>query len=64
MFLEFLYTVEEGTPGKHVPEGLFDKAYVLIFASQKRVHSIFVKFLYIVVEGRLLKVLLRDYSTK
>ena len=40
-----------GTPAKRVPEGLFDKVGVLIFAPQNRVCSMFLLFLYIVEGG-------------
>ena len=39
MFLQFLYIVERGTPGKRVPEGFFDKVCISIFAAQNRVRS-------------------------
>ena len=45
MFLEVLYIVEVGIPGKRVPEDFFEKVYVLIFAPKNRVHSMFLEFL-------------------
>ena len=41
MFLEFLSIVEGGTPGESVPESFFNIAFVLIFATQNRVRSMF-----------------------
>ena len=33
MFLQFVYIVERGIPGKRVPEGFFDKVCNSIFAA-------------------------------